>query len=95
MNDPIRMTVEKFTLSLELSARNLDHTIAGWWSHDEELRENYRDTLEWLAERAPSYRSDAGAGPYAQRLDIAWAKITVRKFELACLVVHFASEPGQ
>ncbi len=45
------MPIEKFVLSLELSAKNLHDTIAQWTSFDAELRENYRDNIKWLVER--------------------------------------------
>ncbi len=77
------MPIEKFVLSLELSAKNLHDTIAQWTSFDAELRENYRDNIEWLVERAQARMVEAGTGPFSQRLADAYACFVGRRADLS------------
>lgn len=83
------MPMERFVQSMELSAKNLHETIARWTSLDDDLRENFRDSLEWLIENAPE-RLAAARGDLCERLRLAYATILGRQRDLVEIVgVHF------
>lgn len=61
------VSTENFLLGLEKSASQIKNTIECWYEFDEELRENYRESIQWNIDNA-SYFSDDSLSNFNDRL---------------------------
>jgi hypothetical protein len=61
------VSTENFLLGLEKSASQIKNTIECWYEFDEDLRENYRESIQWNIDNA-SYFTDSSVLNFNDRL---------------------------
>ena len=84
------MDITRFINSLENTVSNLEQCLKKWSTFDDDLKENYIDSIEWLlSEVAPMYAK--ASAHEAVKIAIAYRSILSYRNEL--LAIHVGVYP--
>lgn len=81
------MDLTRYINSIEITAHSLEQVLKKWYALDDDLKENYRDSIEWLlSEIEPMYAK--ASTPERLRISSAYQSILNHRSQLEDICIH-------